>query len=265
MTQLVGAHAGQDDPIGYAREVGADLVQIFLGDPQKWSAPSAPHPDGADGLRRAAQQAGIALVVHAPYVLNVASLNNRIRIPSRKLLAKVMDLAGQIEAIGVVVHGGHVRAEDDPEVGFDNWRKAIEQTPKPVPILIENTAGGNHSMARGVERIARLWESVSAAEGSEQVGFCLDTAHAFAGGEELDGLTDRIRAITGRIDLVHLNNSLGAFNSGQDRHAGIHAADGLIEPGALGTLAAAAKSPVVLETPGAGHAEELTWVREQVR
>src|SRR5699024_9308852 len=126
MTQLVGAHVGQADPIASAKQVGADLVQIFLGDPQGWSAPQVDYPGGAEALREAAADAGVSLVVHAPYVLNVARPNNRIRIPSRKLLAKVMDLAGQIEAIGVVVHGGHVRAEDDPDTGFDNWRKAIE-------------------------------------------------------------------------------------------------------------------------------------------
>lgn len=264
MTQLVGAHVGQADPIASAKQVGADLVQIFLGDPQGWSAPQVDYPGGAEALREAAADAGVSLVVHAPYVLNVASLNNRIRIPSRKLLAKVMDLAGQIEAIGVVVHGGHVRAEDDPDTGFDNWRKAIEATPAPVPILIENTAGGQHSMARGTDKIARLWESVMQADGGDQVGFCLDTAHAFAGGEELDGLAEKITAITGRIDLVHLNNSQGAFDSGQDRHAGIHAGNGLIPAVELGALAAAAKSPIILETPGEGHREEIAWVREHL-
>ena len=264
MTQLVGAHVGQVDPVAYAQEVGANFAQIFLGDPQSWSAPTVDYPGGAEGLRDAAKQAGVSLVVHAPYALNVASLNNRIRIPSRKLLAKVMELAGEIDAVGVVVHGGHVRAEDDPEKGFDNWRKAIEQTPKPVPMLIENTAGGNHSMARGTEKIARLWEAVQQAEGHEQVGFCLDTAHAFAGGEELAGLAEKIRAITGRIDLVHLNNSLGAFNSGQDRHAGIHDDAGQIPPEDLGALVAQAQAPVIVETPAAGHADEITWVREQI-
>ena len=239
-------------------------MQIFLGDPQGWKAPQVDYPGGAEALREAAREAGISLVVHAPYVLNVASLNNRIRIPSRKLLAKVMDLAGQIEALGVVVHGGHVRAEDDPETGFDNWRKAIEATEAPVPILIENTAGGQHSMARGTDKIARLWESVMQAGGGDNVGFCLDTAHAFAGGEELDGLVHKITAITGRIDLVHLNNSQGAFNSGQDRHAGIHAENGLIPAGDLGALAAAAQSPIIMETPAGGHADEVAWVREQL-
>ncbi|HLS24427.1 MAG TPA: deoxyribonuclease IV, partial [Beutenbergiaceae bacterium] len=72
------------------------------------------------------------------------------------------------------------------------------------------------------------------------------------------------RAITGRIDLVHLNNSLGGFNSGQDRHAGIHDDAGHIPAQDLAELVAQAQSPVILETPADGHATEIAWVREQL-
>lgn len=263
MTQRVGAHTGEDDPIAYASGIGADLVQIFLGDPQSWSAPTVTFDGGAPALREAAAAAGVGIVVHAPYVLNVATTNNRIRIPSRKLLQKVVTLAGEVGALGVVVHGGHVSSGDDPAVGYDNWRKAIEQTEAPVPIFIENTAGGANSMARGLEKIARLWETVAAADGGDEVGFCLDTAHAFAGGDQLAGLAQRVREVTGRIDLVHLNNSQGDFDSGVDRHAGIESEAGLIPPADLGVVVTDAGAPVILETPADGHLREVAWVREQ--
>ena len=51
----------------------------------------------------------------------------------------------------------------------------------PVPILIENTAGGDNAMARRLDALARLWDAV----GEFDVGFCLDTCHAHAAGEEL--------------------------------------------------------------------------------
>ena len=46
--------------------------------------------------RAAAEAADVALYVHAPYVLNVATTNNRIRIPSRKLLQQTVDLAAEV-------------------------------------------------------------------------------------------------------------------------------------------------------------------------
>ena len=78
------------------------------------------------------------IYIHAAYVINVASTNNRIRIPSRKLLQQTVDLAAEVNAKGVIVHGGHVTKDDDPNAGFDYWRKACEQTEMHVPVLIEN-------------------------------------------------------------------------------------------------------------------------------
>ena len=63
------------------------------------------------------------------------------------------------------MHGGHVTADVDPAEGYDSWRKAIERIGRPLPMLIENTAGGDGAMARSLENIARLWEAVAAGGG----------------------------------------------------------------------------------------------------
>ena len=76
----IGAHVDPTDPLAEAAARDAEAVQFFLSDPQGWKAPK-PRED-ADRLRAA----DVDLYVHAPYVINVATLNNRIRIPSRKLL-----------------------------------------------------------------------------------------------------------------------------------------------------------------------------------
>ena len=85
MSELaIGGHGDQVDPIAEAQARHATLAQFFLGDPQAWKGPEVAYEGGAAGLKSAAQEAGITLYVHAPYVLNVATTNNRIRIPSRK-------------------------------------------------------------------------------------------------------------------------------------------------------------------------------------
>lgn len=260
----IGSHVGQDDPVAEATSRKADLAQIFLGNPQGWKAPVVQHPDGADGLRAAAAEAGITIYVHAPYVLNVATTNNRIRIPSRKLLQQHVDLAARVGAAGIIVHGGHVGKDEDPEIGFDNWRKCIERLDAKVPLLIENTAGGDNAMARRLERIARLWEAVSTAPGGAEVGLCLDTCHAHAGGLDLSSAVERVLAITGRIDLVHANDSRDDFDSGADRHANL--GSGRVGDDNLLGVIRAAKAPVVVETPG-GAAEQgadIAWIRERL-
>ncbi len=258
---IIGGHVDQTDPIAEAEARKATLSQFFLGDPQGWKGPVVRYAGGPAALEAAAEAAGIDLYVHAPYVLNVATTNNRIRIPSRKLLQQTVHAAAEIGAKGVIVHGGHVSKDDDPAIGFDNWRKCIDRLDMPVPLLIENTAGGDNAMARRLERIARMWDAIEGAEGSDTVGFCLDTCHAHAGGEELTALVERVLAITGRIDLVHANDSRDAFDSGADRHANF--GSGTIAPADLVAVVQAAGAPVVCETPGGaqGQGDDIAWLR----
>ena len=260
----IGGHGEQQDPIAEAKARGADLAQFFLGDPQGWKGPEFAYEGGAPALKQAALDADVALYVHAPYVLNVATTNNRIRIPSRKFLQQYLHAAAEIGAAGVIVHGGHVLKDDDPAKGFDNWRKCIDGLDMPVPLLIENTAGGDNAMARRLEAIDRLWDAIGAAAGGDTVGFCLDTCHAHAGGNDLGTVVEKVRAITGRIDLVHANDSRDAFDSGADRHTTLGA--GHIAPGDLADVVRAAGAPVVVETPGGAQAQsgDLAWLRERL-
>ena len=260
----LGAHVDQTDPIAEAKARGADAVQFFLGDPQGYKGPEIRYAGGPEALRDDAAEAGIDLYVHAPYIVNVATTNNRIRIPSRKLLQQHGDAAAAIGAKGLIVHGGLVTMDDDPEKGFDNWRKAVAATDLKLPLLIENTAGGDNAMTRYLDRIGRVWEAISTAEGFDQVGFCLDTCHAHAGGNDLATVVDDIRKITGRIDLVHCNDSRDQFDSGADRHANLGA--GHIDPELLAGVVREAGAPVMIETPGgaAEHQADFAWLREHV-
>jgi deoxyribonuclease-4 len=257
----IGAHLHDDDPLAAAQAAGAETAQFFLGDPQGWKAPTFPRGAEPDEVRASFAEAGVDAYVHAPYVINVASPNNRIRIPSRKLLEQQLNAAASIGAKALIVHGGHVTAGVDPAEGYDSWRKAIERIERPLPMLIENTAGGDGAMARSFDAIARLWEVVSdAAVGGGEVGFCLDTCHAYSAGEELDGIVDRLKAITGRIDLVHCNNSRDEFASGRDRHANLES--GTIDPALIVDVVRAAGAPLVCETPD--PATDIRWLRTQL-
>ncbi len=249
----IGAHVDRTDPLEAATARKAEVVQFFLTDPQGWKEPQ-PRAD-AEALRAAA----VDVYIHAPYRINVATTNNRIRIPSRKLLFAHATAAAEIGASGLVVHGGHVDAGADLATGVENWRKtfayAAEKGGFPLPILIENTAGGDNASARRLDALARLWDAV----GEFGAGFCLDTCHAFAAGEDLVGIVERVRAITGRIDLVHLNSSRDEFGSSRDRHANI--ATGMIDAEQLAAVAKEAGAPVVVETPADGQADDIAYLR----
>ena len=251
---LIGAHVGSKDPIGEAKERNADVVQIFISNPQSYKKP-VPRDD-ADELIAS----GLPIYVHAPYIMNPVSPNNRIRIPSRKTLAQVVEASEAIGARGVIVHGGHVGDDEDIAVGFERWRKALDTFEAPVPILIENTAGGGHAVVRELDNYGPLWEEI----GSYNVGVCLDTCHAWAAGDDLATAVDRITALTGGVDLVHCNDSRDPHDSRRDRHTNL--GQGEIPEELIVGVVKAADAPVVVETPSDndGQKKDIAWLRERL-
>jgi deoxyribonuclease-4 len=191
----------------------------------------------------------------------VCADNNRVRIPSRKILQETCDAASEIGAEAVIVHGGHVTGDGPQAEGIDRWRKALDALDSEMTVLIENTAGGDKAVARRVEWIKRLWEEI----GAYGVGFVLDTCHSWAGGEPFEGLVERVMDATGRIDLVHANDSKDGFDSRRDRHQNL--GDGKIPAEDLATTITTAGAPIVVETPG-GAAEQgadIKRVRELIK
>ena len=249
---IIGAHVPDDDPLAEAESVGAECIQLFVGPPQSWKKP--PLREDAETLKAS----DIPVYVHAPYLINVASPNNRVRIPSRKILANTLERAEEIGAAAVIVHGGH--AEDGVEHGFRRWWKVFEEMGTPrVPVFIENTAGGENAMARKIDVLAQLWDML----GEFDVGFCFDTCHAHAAGEDLSDVIARVLEATGRIDLLHANSSRDAPGSGADRHANFDG--GKMDPDAIVDMVKASKAPVVIcETPWPAIADDMALLRKHV-
>lgn len=251
---IIGSHVSPQDPLAEAAARDADAVQIFMSNPQQWKAP-IPRDDTQE-----LQASRIEFYVHAPYLLNLASPNNRIRIPSRKALAHAVEAASTIGAKGVIVHGGSVGPDEDEAIGFERWRKALDSFDVAVPVLVENTAGKGNSIMHDLENYGPLWEAV----GDLNVGVCLDTCHAWASGADLETAVDVISNITGGIALVHANDSKDKAGSHRDRHANF--GEGCIPEELLIGAIRAANTDVIVETPGLveGQKADVAWLRERV-
>ena len=250
---MVGAHVAPKRPLAEAEAIGADCVQIFLSDPQGWKKPP-PRKDAAE-LRTSA----VPIYVHAPYLINVCSPRNNVRYGSRKILQQTCDAAAEVGAAAVIVHAGH--AEDGVGEGVGRWLRTLEMLTSDVPVLIENTAGGENAVARRFDALATLWEAVSKAEASAEIGFCFDTCHAHAAGEDLSDAVPRVLEIVGKIDLLHANDSRDPPGTGADRHANL--GKGEIGAEVLREMIRSAGPPVVVETPGG--AKEMRADLEFVR
>ena len=227
---------------------------MFVGPPQSWKKPP-PRKDAEKLLK-----SKVPKYVHAPYLINVASPNDRIRIPSRKILQGTVERADEIGAHAVIVHAGH--AEDGIERGFVRWMKALEDFESwgaKTKLFIENTAGGTNAMGRQIDVLAELWKHLA----DFDVGFCFDTCHAHAAGEELSDVVDRVLDAVGKIDLVHANSSRDQPGTGADRHANFDA--GTMDVEAIAAMVKASKAPAVIcETPWPGIADDLEFLRGRI-
>lgn len=250
----IGAHVSPKKPLIAAAERDAEAVQIFLANPQSWKAPLP--RDDADELRAS----DIDIYVHSPYLMNLASPNNRVRIPSRKTLAQTVAAAHEIGALGVIVHGGSVGEDEDVSVGFERWRKALDSFDVSVPILVENTAGRGNSVMQDLTNYGPLWEEI----GDYNVGVCLDTCHTWAAGEDMTAAVSLIASLTDGVTLVHANDSRDEAGSNRDRHANF--GKGMIPEDLVPAIIREAGVTAIVETPDddGGQADDIAWLRARV-
>jgi len=250
----IGAHVSPKKPLEAAAERGAEAVQVFLANPQSWKAPKP--RDDAEELRAS----DIEFYVHAPYLMNLASPNNRVRIPSRKTLAQTVAAAEAIGARGVIVHGGSVGPDEQIEVGFERWRKALDSFEVTVPVLVENTAGRGNSVMQDITNYGPLWDEI----GDYNVGVCLDTCHTWAAGQDMDSAVDIVTKATGGIALVHANDSRDEAGSNRDRHENF--GKGQIPEDLVPAIVRQAGVTAIVETPDDdnGQAADIAWLRERV-
>ena len=101
------------DPLAEAAAVEADVIQMFLSNPQGWEKP--PERKDAGELR----DSEIGIYVHAPYLINVCSPKPNVRYGSRKILTQTCEAAAAVGALAVIVHPGH--AED----GLESRRRPL--------------------------------------------------------------------------------------------------------------------------------------------
>ena len=243
-----------------ARVIGAEALQVFIGNPRGWALSSGdPAVDEAFG--RACAEAGVRVFVHAPYLVNLGSPTAATYQRSVASVAHNLARAARLGAEGVVVHTGSCVDDGSYDAAMRQVREGLlpvldlldEDGPQ---LLLESTAGQGRSLCATV---ADLGPYLDALDRHPRLGVCFDTCHVFAAGEPLDepgGTTDtldRLVAVAGaeRLRLVHVNDSKDGRGSFRDRHErlgegriGVHAfAELLAHPATAGV-------PLVLETPG---------------
>lgn len=209
-----------------ARDIGCDTFQIFSRNPRGWASKDLSEEDAMQ-FRVALQSSGISPVFdHMPYLPNLATPREEMYEKSIAALNAELLRCATLGIPYLVTHLGHHLGD-----GLENGRmrviravnNALEDGPKNVMLLLENTAGEKNGVGSTFEDIHAVWEGI---QYPSRVGFCFDTCHAFGAGYELrtpDGIEDTLSKLDEtmgfqNIRLIHLNDSKGALGSGLDRH-----------------------------------------------
>lgn len=261
--------------LAYAREMGAEAVQVFVANPRGWATPTG-NPAQDELFRAQCAEESIPVYVHAPYLINFGSHTAATVEKSVESLRHSLRRGREIGALGVVVHTGSATGGRPREEAYAQVREYMlplldELAHEDDPfLLLESTAGQGSSLC------SRTWDFgpyFEALDHHEKLGICLDTCHIFAAGHDLaepggtkqtlDLLVDTVGA--GRLRLIHANDSKEGVGAHKDRHANI--GQGHIGRDAFAELFAHPETdgvPLIIETPGGkeGHAADVALLKE---
>ena len=269
---LFGAHCsgGVKKALDNAVAMDADVVQLFLQSPRTWRFPEH-DPDDLARFRERRTETGLAAVVHALYLVNLATPDDAMYEKSVATMRSTVDAACAIDADAVIFHvGSHLGAGFD--AGLERVVPALAQVldrcSETTWLLMENTAGAGGTIGRSLDELAVIFETLGR---HERLGVCLDSCHLYASGVDvtdskaLDALLAELDERIGldRLRALHANDSKAPLGSNRDRHDNI--GDGLIGEG-LGAFLAHPKLqalPAVLEVPGRdGHGPNANEIRK---
>jgi deoxyribonuclease IV len=211
-----------------AHKLGCNALQIFSASPRMWAGGPTRIPEvDATAFRARRQELGLGpLVIHANYLINLATQQTMLRTRSIQAFHDELVRAVALGADFVVVHPGAC-GECKPDQAARLAVESVKQAAKNLPptalrILLENTAGMGTALGARLEELGEMLHALQ----SVQAGACLDTAHLFAAGYDIKSesglastleLADQAIGLE-RIPIFHVNDSKIPLGGRVDRH-----------------------------------------------
>jgi deoxyribonuclease-4 len=235
MDYIFGTHPVDNGGIHMAvrRAAGAGLstLQLFTAIPKFYGDRSTINPKRVERFRDALAETGMRaehVVVHAAYVLSVATAEPDKWTRAAAGLAKEMERSNTLGVGGVCFHPGSA-SDGNPEAAAERVARAMTQALRsvsgPTRLLVENTAGAGRTIGRTAAEVGAILGHLPA-ELRARAGYGLDTCHLFASGYDIHASAGRFREVIDEFEqatgerpaFFHLNDSEGALGSNRDRH-----------------------------------------------
>jgi len=260
----IGRHMPTHSKMVKAAEIaawlGCEAMQVFVSNPTGWRQ-TAEDAQGCAAFKAVTEALALSpVVIHAPYLINLASPDETIWEKSIALLTWTMGRGALIGASYVVFHTGSHRGSG-VEAGVARIAAGVErvlaESPASVMLLLENDVGAGHTVGHSFEQLAAALRLLPTTL-TERVGVCLDTAHLWGAGHDIAS-AEAARQVLAcfeetvrleRLKVIHLNDTAMALGSHRDVHTRL--GEGIIGEAGLRAILTdprLAHVTVLLETP----------------
>ncbi len=252
-----------------AYSIGANTFQFFTRNPRGGKAKDIDENDVKAYLEFAKEHNFGKIVAHAPYTLNAAGADARVREFALETFADDLKRMEYVPDNYYNFHpGSHVGqgVEKGIELISDVLNKVLfpEMT---TTVLLETMAGKGSEVGRNFEELKAI---IDRTELSHKLGVCLDTCHISDGGYDIinnpEAVLEEFDRVIGidRLKAIHLNDSMNPMGAHKDRHQKI--GDGHIGFEALMRFIKMPQLeglPINLETPNEldGYEKEIAMIK----
>lgn len=163
------------------------------------------------------------VIVHAPYIVNLANFNNFDF--SVSFLINEVERCSNLGIKYLVLHPGSA-VNCSREEAINNISKGLNlilDNDYDVTILLETMAGKGNEMGKTFEELKAIIDKI---KHQDKIGVCIDTCHLNDAGYDMskfDIVLDNFDKVIGinKIGCIHVNDSKNEISSHKDRHENI--------------------------------------------
>lgn len=229
---LIGCHVSFDKDKQLVKSTeeaisyGANTFMFYTGAPQNTnrSKIAQEKTKEAHQLMREHHIELNKVIVHAPYIINLANRDNLDF--GIRFLTEELNRCSQLGISYLVLHpGSHVGqgVEQGLQNIIDGLNTVFLNDHSQVKILLESMAGKGSELGKNFQELKTILDGV---KDNERLGVCLDTCHLNDAGykmEEFDQVLAEFDQIIGidKIGCIHINDSKNPIGAHKDRHENI--------------------------------------------
>lgn len=231
MNLIIGSHVSykaSDQLLGSVNEAlsyGANTFMFYTGAPQNTMRGNI-DINLRDKAFELMKENGIDInnvIVHAPYIVNLANIDNFDF--SVSFLKKEVERCNTLGIKYMVLHpGSSVNcSREDAIKNISDGLNLILDNNYDVKILLETMAGKGNEVGKSFDELKVIIDNVKY---KDKIGVCLDTCHLNDAGYDISNFDnvledfDRIIGIN-YIGCIHINDSKNILGSHKDRHENI--------------------------------------------